>query len=556
MQRSLIVRLALCVSLAGGCDEDTTELDAGGGADAGAEMDAGGGTDAGTDAGAPTVDVCAELGLDTSAFDASATGSAWEQTAGDFTVETLDGPWTLSEHWSGCESYVFIAYASNDYGRGLWASNVDSLFTEGPRNVHYFFTTWEATPPEAEARVTEMRDIIEDGFEFQGVSEEDREFWRSRFLFVTTGVRSIEGSVGELANGSAIILNAFAITPQQRFDPGGSLMNIGRGGFVPDLGMARFLAPYYDYLRALDAQIAADTDATVVDLARDRPTTERTLDVTVTLPDASAMAGFDTLEVDVELTCTLRPDECSEWDRIAYVFFCEDATCDTRREIVRWITPYSRPGRRRWLMDATPFLGLLRDGGEQRFRMVFGPDWEEATERTVSVSLRLNTREAADTATAAELAFRGGAFDATYNDREPYTFTPPAGTERVELVVLVSGHGQDATTNCAEWCDHEHTFAVGGTGVADISFPGEAGTPLGCAELANEGVPPGQWGNWSPLRAGWCPGLPVPARRVDITDAVDLTGANELTYAGTLAGGEPGGGNIDLSAYLVYYASM
>lgn len=535
----------LCLLLVG-CDGATVSDDAG--ADASDEP-----ADAGSDAGPAAADPCEVLGLPSRPFDATATGAAFEAVAGDFTVQTLDGPWTLSEEWSGCESYVFVNHSSSAYGDGLWASPPDALFTDGPRNVHYFFGSYDPTASVARAKVEEMRDAVESGFDFHGLSEDDRAWWRARIHYVTEPIRVAEGSVGALTDTSPIVLNAFAITREQRFDPVGSLMAVGRAGFEPRLEMARFAAPYFDYIHDLDAAIDADGAATVVPLLEDETTTARTLDRTVTLPDAATMAGFDTLEVDVELTCHLTPDGCSEWDRIAYVTLCDDATCASTQELVRWITPYSRPGRRRWLMDATPLLGLLADGGERTFRVIFGPDWEEPTEREVSVDLRLSDRSTPDAPIGAELAFRGGPFGADYNTgRAPFAFTPPAGTTRVELAVIVSGHGMEAD-NCAEWCNHVHTFDVNGAATHEIAFGDELGEPLGCAELASEGVPPGQWGNWAPRRAGWCPGLPVPTRRFDVTADVDLAGLNELAYRGSYMGGEPRGGTIDLSAYLVYY---
>ena len=533
-----------------GCDDPEDPVDAG--SDAGSDAGPG---DAGVDAGPPEVDICAELGITPTPFDGSASGTpAWEQPVADFTVQTSDGPWTLSEEWSGCDSYVFILYSGGPTGNALWGSSPDLLFTDGPRNVHYFFASWDPTDDAARNRTAEMQAIVEDGFEFQGLSAEDRAFWRSRIHFVSTAMRSIEGSLGDWAASTPYFYNAFGITRQQRLDPVGSLAKIGRTGFEPALEMARFVSPFYDYMHDLDARLAAETGVTVVDLLRDEVTTDRTIDRTVTLPDAATIAGFDTMEVDVELTCLLEPADCSEWDRIAYVYLCTDDTCDTRTELVRWITPYSRPGRRRWVMDATPFLGQILAGGDHSFRMVFGPNWEEATERTVSVSLRLSNGGEADRSSAVELAFRGGAFDATYNAMHmPFGFTPPAGTTRVELVVILSGHGQTDGDNCAEWCNHEHTFTINGGATERIDYPTGIGDPTGCALLTGDGVPPGQWGNWAPLRAGWCPGYPVPTHRFDITSEVDLSGANEITYRGTFMGAEPRGGNADLSAFVVYY---
>ena len=47
-------------------------------------------------------------------------------------------------------------------------------------------------------------------------------------------------------------------------------------------------------------------------------------------------------------------------------------------------------------------------------------------------------------------------FNDTYNDWPTFEFTPPASTTKVELVALISGHGQ-ATGNCA-WGDDGSTL--------------------------------------------------------------------------------------------------
>ena len=92
-------------------------------------------------------------------------------------------------------------------------------------------------------------------------------------------------------------------------------------------------------------------------------------------------------------------------------------------------------------------------------------------------------------------------FNDTYNDGfAPFTFTPPAGTTKVEIATIISGHGQD-DGNCAEWCNHQHEFTVNGQTPHLRNFPGEAGVAHRCADMVDEGVVPGQWGNWTPGRA-------------------------------------------------------
>src|SRR5690606_566122 len=105
-----------------------------------------------------------------------------------------------------------------------------------------------------------------------------------------------------------------------------------------------------------------------------------------------------------------------------------------------------------------------------------------------NVFLRLSSRGEAHVA-AAELAFTGGPFDALYNDgRAFFTFTPPAGTSKVELLFIVLGHGQSAPYNCVEWCNHEHTFTLNESATYRVDFPDEAGELFGCANRAAEGM--------------------------------------------------------------------
>jgi len=560
MRDSTLLGLAALLCAACG-DDDLPATD-----DAGASAtDAG--VDAGPDAGPPPPDdVCTELGLPRDDLRADSGGVMFGDVAGDFTVNTTDGPWTLSEEHTGCESYVFLVYFDSTYGQALWRSVPDPLVDVGPRNVHYFFVSFEEDTTTRMNRVQQMRTALDEGFDFLELPPERREAELARFHFVTDRLVDIEGSVGAFASdyidylpSSAVDLGdrgsarapapfVFGIDREQRWDSGGSLDEFVGG--QPRIAMAAYLGHFYNHKAALRHRLASEA-ATEIPLV-EGSVTDRIFTPTVTVP---ALDDFDTLELEVEVFCPHRNVfGCSEWDRIARVSVCTDgAECAERLELARWITPYWRRGRRHWVIDASPMLHLL-ESGEQTFHVEMGPGWERATEREVRVALRLRSADRAR-AIGGALAFRGGTFDAAYNEgREPFSFTPPADASRVELVTVLSGHGQSEGANCAEWCDHRHRFEVNGEALEElVSDPG-IGSPRGCAEAAAGGLPPGQFGNWAPQRAYWCPGLPVDAERIDITERVTLGSENSLTYAAAFRDGEaPAGGNIDLSAYVVWY---
>ncbi|MCA9698452.1 MAG: hypothetical protein KC431_13060, partial [Myxococcales bacterium] len=263
-------------------------------------------------------------------------------------------------------------------------------------------------------------------------------------------------------------------------------------------------------------------------------------------------AGFDTMEVVVTAECGPSPgDDCGHWDYEAFVHWCDNQACDgERREVFRWITPYARAGTRRWVFEASPMLALLRDGGTQYFQ--FGMRWNmNPSTWDMRLRLRNHSGDKAQTLIPAFVGNKG--FNDSYNDWATVEFTPAANASRVELVALISGHGQE-TSNCAEWCNHQHEFTINGNATHLREFPGQV-VDQGCAEQVDIGVVPGQWGNWTPGRAAWCPGLPVQPWIVDITDEVQLGAVNTIDYQG-LYGGSPvtgSRGRILLSSYIVVY---
>lgn len=541
--------------------------------DTGEAPDAGDPPDTGEvpDAGEPRPpDVCDALSLPRRAFDEAAPSLRFGERAGDFTVATLDGSaWNLRENWTGCESYVFLVYYVGTYGDGLFRSDVEGLLRNSAPNVHYFFTSYE---PDEEARRTRL-EALRARFETVIVrrfatDEAQAEQWR-RLHFVVDRASEIPGSVGPLVadytafartsvvdigdgrRAPAPLLHVFAIDREQRWDPGDNLNEYVGGPVLLD--MAGYLGAFYDYKAALADRFAAEQGVVTRALV-DTTTTARIFTPRVVLPDAATMRGFDTLELDVRITCDERnPFGCSEWDRIASVSVCVDEACTRTLELARWITPYWRRGEQRWSIEASPLLGLLSAGGAQRFRVETGPSWERATPYRAYIGLRLSSRARGLRPAGLVPAFTGGTFDADYNDRAPLEFTVPAGARRVELVSILSGHGQTMRENCAEWCDHRHRFRVDGAALPEITPSAGVGSTRGCAARARDGVPPGQWGNWGPQRAYWCPGLPVQPIVTDLTLAVTPGRTSTLTYSASYRGGTPPGGDIALSSYVVWY---
>ncbi|MEE2645498.1 MAG: peptide-N-glycosidase F-related protein [Myxococcota bacterium] len=588
-QRGKVVRLmigtllfftsAACQSTGeSGRDRDLSPLDQVG--DQGDRVnDGGGGED---DAGAPTVpdrdDVCRALSLPRRPLKREEVGLDFGDRAGPFAFTALDGArWDLESAWSGCESYVFLVHFPNQspgrawVGDVLWESVLAPLFEQGPRNVRYVFISYELDAAQRRAALEARRARLLERLEERLSDPTERSFWAERFHFVTERAVDLEGSVGpflaryleesldpesrvdlgERGVASMPIPFAFAIDRAQRWDAVGSLSPFP--GEAPSWSMLPYAPHFYNHQRAL-ADSIEETPAEERILLDER-LQEREFTRAVELPDADTMAGFDTLEFDITVRCPYRNVfACSEWDRIARISLCLDESCEDRRELVRWITPYWRRGERRWLIDASPLIFFLDQGGEQRFRIELGPSWERPTEKVARIAIRLRNR-GRSRAFMGERLFIGGEFNGDYAAAHPPVDVEiPAGATRGEIAVILSGHGQAEGSNCAEWCDHRHLFSIGETRLPVLRSEIEIGDGSSCARRAAEGVVPGQFGNWAPGRAYWCPGLPVPLIQLPLPRrTLEEAGPLTLGYEASFAGAPPPGGQIALSAYLVWY---
>lgn len=493
-------------------------------------------------------------------------------TAGPFGVETQSGWWSFDESWTGEDSYVFFVWnrgsftiGGRDYSSTLFENGILPLLERSPRNVHWVFLWARDEPGFMAMRDGALADL-------SLLPQEDQDHWRARLHFVTPRVDMTSTWISELYLARRRTMNQvpryeavqWAIDRAQRIREVGQLGRLAQGGLALDLSFAADEPRYYNFEHEREARLRAEA-ATVVTLLRGETVTE-TAFPEVELPSATAMAGFDTLEVDLSTDCVNHRDgDCGAWDYISNLRLCEaqpadagaDAgapRCDT--EIARWITTYWREGR--WVTDISPMLPLLRAGGRQRFRWYASRQWDpRPANYVVSLSLRFSNRGRPLRPFAVErLPWAGGAFDTTYGQRNPTArFTPPEGTRKVELYTLITGHGA-ATGQCAEFCNHQHHFSLNGAAERSLRHP-DAQTLDGCRNRVGEGVVPNQHGTWYFGRGGWCPGLEVRPFTADLTADARVGMENQLAYRYTVGSAPPvagrGYGNIDMAAYVVFY---
>ncbi len=305
--------------------------------------------------------------------------------------------------------------------------------------------------------------------------------------------------------------------------------NCGAWDYIAFLGVAPLGAPGGDAGpdASGDARADADADGGGSDASADAGASDASADAGAS--DASAESGSDGGDAATPPLPTATPGV----------------------EIARFITSYHRETH--WVVDATPMLTELQSGGSRHFHWEFAPPWNVQPTWT-KLSLHFSNKKKPARPTQAIPLFTGGPFDSKYNTiHPPVTATIPATAKRVEIWAVITGHGGDSTTNCAEFCDHQHQFTVGSTVYAHEFAM--AGTETGCVVDTANLMTPNQGGTWWYGRGGWCPGAPVVPWSVDVTkDAVPGTSVT-VSYKGLLGGATPpdGTGNIDMNSYLVVY---
>lgn len=331
-----------------------------------------------------------------------------------------------------------------------------------------------------------------------------------------------------------------------------ALNDAGEWPWESNLAYATHEVRRYNYEAARDAKLAEE-DATVVTAFTKGEVLKYVVESEVVFPTAEQLAKFDTLEVDLTMDC---PDaakgefgNCGAWDYISNIDLWEEDT-QSWRELARFITTYHREGR--YIVDITPMLAFLKDGGVRKLRYVVSPEWNQQAYATV-MDFRFSNRNKGYRPTGAVFLYSGGGFNKGYNmAHAPMDVDVPATAKHVELWGVLTGHGMDSF-NCAEFCRHQHHFTVNAkTYLKDHATVGQ---DEGCIDQIENGMVPNQGGTWWFGRGGWCPGQQVDPFVFDVTADVKAGETANLSYKATLNNKEPpdNAGNIVLNSYLVFY---
>ncbi len=473
------------------------------------------------------------------AWSNSGYGNGRMDKVSDFSFSTLDGSFSFQTDWTGHDVYMFLFKYTDSNGNtnaNLLSSNPAAMIRKLPANTHLFYGSFDST---YHSDVVNLRDDV-----LLGLSGPEEAEWMPRIHFIDQQGGSIGGGLGDLIGNWGNLY--YGIDRFQRSRELGLINDWIQSGSDPTHWAYEPMTWNYEFEQEIRIE---DPGVYAVPVIQNNwhsggwgAGMNSYYNATIDLPEN--ISQYDTLEVFHEHACedhrNIYQDAngnkkgCHEWDYLSYLYICNadnNSKCPT--EFVRWITTYGREGR--WITDVSPYLFMLQDDQDRRFR------YNGANKGELTVTLLFSNWSKGYRAIEGEYLFSGGEFDGSYNDETKYVrqanFTVPQESQIVEIVATITGHGfdQDAE-NCAEFCDHEHHYTIG-ENTAYEWHPIVHDT-RGCENEVSNGVIANQFGTWPYGRAGWCAGQDVKQWRYDITSWVDTTQSNHIVYQGLFDGQE------------------
>ncbi len=224
------------------------------------------------------------------------------------------------------------------------------------------------------------------------------------------------------------------------------------------------------------------------------------------------MSNIQQIKMFLQIDCP--SGGCDDWDRFANIKV-KDQNTGNWFEIGRYITPYwvgTQQLERGLEFDVTDFKGFLTGSTELR---IYIENWTAKADLiTLDFDFIEGTPDFSHYAVAEILGFHansisGVPYGVSHNLDLDKTIQIPANAESTHLRTIISGWGHATPQDpdgrrCAEWCYRTHNIKINGTNTFQHSLD-----PIGCASNPISNQNPG---NWTPDRAGWCPGMVVPVR--------------------------------------------
>lgn len=273
-----------------------------------------------------------------------------------------------------------------------------------------------------------------------------------------------------------------------------------------------------------DVSVVAFEGAHVYWLGWDEGQNQRDIDTEVAFPPAD----LDYAQIVLELTLGCPDGRCDWWDRAGYIGVVVDEGTEDERvfEVARFVTPYRVGGT--WVIDVTRLRPLLSDRKTLRVHIDtwVGPGHANGDGWLVDARFDFTggvprPRPIAVIPLWHETSFEvGDPAKPVADSVPPVTVDVPGSSTHVELVSLITGHGQGNLYNCAEFCPMVHGFLVG-------SMPWQR--EIWRDDCADNPID-GQQGTWMYDRAGWCPGADVLPWVEDVTAAVTPGRPVEVRY--------------------------
>jgi len=513
-------------------------------------------TETETDPFAEQREACEAQGFDFNAWNADVESLKVDAVAPDLDFETLSDRFLLSEHWTGCDVFVFVLADL------LWATeDVTPLFADADPNTVFVFFSSSDEKATAKDDVKAVRERVRGGL--NGLSSDDASYWRDRVHYISESAKS--GDLQVIVD-SLGISDLAGIGHDQVFRPAGSL-SVLTSNWFPTLSHARYTAKGFNYEARLARRLATEEEDLGEDLLRitvlesswtDETRTEDEVDglVTVTLPSAAELARFDRVELVMRESCGDSPYfhdglTCTG-ERGHIVNVCEpDCVTGENNGIFKVISGYNTGGW--WTMDATSALPALKKGGAIEMRVAAKDD-----DMPLSMQIELRLYDEVDdddspTHSVHMDGWTGIGLQAVYDEWvELVEVTPPPGTTKVALWNLATTHGGGGSGGCAEFCTTEQILYVNDQPHEHVW---EQKDVWDCAARVDQGVTPNQWGTWYFDRASWCPGWTGELWEADLTAAFDLDGPNRLELTATQDGEFPYTGDLPANPWLVFYGA-